>query len=337
MGQEYQSLFARLHQMPNVVGVWAWNQQGGWGFGKHVFDNFGFNFWNELNAYTTGKLLDGENDLQKIIADFLNAYHFSTGQKKVLTDIILSSRSVVQNGWYVKPFAQKTVFFNKIALPPLLWIWWDQVTASPLILAKIYLNGDLPVSVQNSKNALAVLQAQQNAWQKVADGSTLSQNITVSMEDEYRILDILRLYKTYIWNYFTFGNGGDVTEIKQKIATYQMFLSQNGNNFRFDFSEISPLFRLRQSVDFKTVYGMFLFAVLGGYIYIFFRKRSALIQYIQTKHLLVLYMAILCILFVTSLIINPEDFFWYFIRMGILLSLLISGYLYFYRRIAIFL
>ena len=236
----------------------------------------------------------------------------------------------------MKPYAQKTFTVGRITLPPLLWIWWDQVTASPLILAEMYLNGNLTQSVKDSQSALAVLQKEREAWNRVADSTELSHNIAFSLEDEYRIFGILKLFKTYVHNYFAFGDGGNTDGIRKEIDAYADFLAKAGDNFRFDFSEISPLLRVRQSADFKNVCSAVLSVTIAAFVWAFFRRRAVLLQYITARRLLLWYMAVLCVLFIVSSVITPYDFFWYFMRLGMIVNLSVGLYFYFYRRIAMF-
>jgi len=233
MGFEYEALFQKLRKTPNVLGVWAWNQQGGWGFGKHVVGNFGFNFWNDLNLHVTGKLLQNETNISALVSHFLDGYPFTPEQKMVLHRIIFDSRSLILHGWYIRSYAEKTIVLGKLTLPPLLWIWWDQVTASPPILAQMYLEGNLPESIVDSEGVLTKLQFYIRDWQRVADRSELSKNIGYSLENEYRIFEILRLYKGYVFNYFTYGDGGNTDFLAGKIQEYNQFLLVAGSNFHF--------------------------------------------------------------------------------------------------------
>lgn len=337
MGFEYATLFQKLRKMPQVVGVWAWNQQGGWGFWNHVVGNFGFNFWNELNLHVTGKLLQQSTDVPTLVRHFLDGYPFTIEQKSLLYRIILDSRSLVLHGWYIHPYTQKQFILGRTVVPPLLWIWWDQVTASPPILAQIFLEGNLSESIIESEAVLTKLRFYIRDWQKVADSTELSKNIGYSLENEYRIFEILRLYKGYIFNYFTYGDGGNTSIISQKISEYNTFLRMVGPSFHFDFSEILPLFSDHQSLEWKRVMESFLIVILTTYLVLFFWYRSFLIESIRTKWFLLGSIVVLLILAGVSLFVGPQDFYWYFVRIGMIMSILMVVYFFFYRQISRFL
>ena len=47
--------------------------------------------------------------------------------------------------------------------------------------------------------------------------STLSRSIGISLEYQYRVFEILRLYKGYIFNYFTNGHGGNPEVLQEQL------------------------------------------------------------------------------------------------------------------------
>ena len=104
--------------------------------------------------------------------------------------------------------------------------------------------------------------------------------------------------------------------------------------FSIDFSEITPLFHETHSIILKRIL-LGIFILLGAcYLLIFFVYRKALIAYIRTTGFLCQSIFFLAILSIGSVFVVPHDFFWYFIRMGMILTVLVIAYFHFHQYLA---
>jgi hypothetical protein len=131
VGWRYADYLAALRAGgSNLVGSYA-IQAGGWApltrlaFGKNG------SLWNELNAYVTVKLVTTEASVAEIVAGFCR-WRGIADPDTFLALLALSDQAI-EEGLYIREFAARPRYFRRVRVPPLLWVFWTNVTVDGLI------------------------------------------------------------------------------------------------------------------------------------------------------------------------------------------------------------
>ena len=126
VGRQYEQFRDQLQDCPTLCGISVWCQTGGW---SH-FDRLTFletsSPWNELNAIAAVQLFSGNRTAGEIVTDFC-AQRFETANPEKITEIVALFDMLIDHLWYFVPFAQNSLWFRRLRVPPLLWIFWDTI------------------------------------------------------------------------------------------------------------------------------------------------------------------------------------------------------------------
>jgi len=190
-----------------------------------------------------GKLLQNPTiDVSQATDEILSGYNFDQDQQVVLKSILQDSRNIIKYGWYINDFRQKTLTLHNQYLPPLLRIWWDQITTSPMVLSLIYYSLDEPNNTLiESKVALESIKAHLQAREKVKSNTQLDNQIYFSLQNQYKVFEMIYLFKQSFVDYFSFGQKTNYQILTQKIDEYNQF-KKDKPEFNFDFKEINKYF-----------------------------------------------------------------------------------------------
>ena len=128
-GWDYEEYKNRLINLKKFCGIQVWCQTGGWS----DFRNFTFlkktSIWNELNTFVTLKIFKEDMSVEKAIAEFY---------KKNNTDKFIKflklSNFIIENLLYDPVYSKQKLYFNRLRVPSLLNIFWDNVTLSDFII-----------------------------------------------------------------------------------------------------------------------------------------------------------------------------------------------------------
>lgn len=133
VGWQYEKYRQALEKANNLVGISVWCQTGGWSRWANITFLKKSTIWNELNTIATLQIFKQKKSAEAILADFFpdkkHIRFLKTGHK-LLHDIL-----------YIKGFSDKTLYFRRTRIPPLLWIHWDHVIISPLIFTILNVTG----------------------------------------------------------------------------------------------------------------------------------------------------------------------------------------------------
>ncbi len=133
-GREYRRYYKQLREAQGIAGIHVWAQTGGW---SH-FRNFTFlkntSYWNELNTAVTLRIFRDGATVKEAASEFYraNAAQSSPNEKdvrKFLKFLRLSDR-VIRELLYDPEFAPRELYVHRSRVPPLLHIFWDNVTIS---------------------------------------------------------------------------------------------------------------------------------------------------------------------------------------------------------------
>lgn len=248
IGELFLDVYQEISQYENVVGLWNWNQTGGWWWGHNILFNFGFNFWNEINFWTVASIMQWETDIKKSVDVSLEKltkkYDFTKEEKTILKEIILSSRDIILTQWYIPRFIKQELFFNDIRIPTLLYIWWDRPTSSEFILSFI---ANTSKNIPSTQDDLTLMKKQIVIWKQVVWENQYKKDIIISLENRYRIFEILALYKQDFFSYYQWGKVLHTDIVIQKIREYQEFDEQN-KIVSFDFSEVYRFYKQEKNM-----------------------------------------------------------------------------------------
>ena len=144
LGREYQyALQKLLAANPNIEGIWTWTQDGGpWRAGPMtLYLKAGFWQLYELNTVVASALArDPETDVQEVTEGWARQWFAadSTNVDSIVQAMNLS-RSAIEQGMYIEPFADQRVFAIGLEPPPMMWIFeWDILTGDSAVLDVIY-------------------------------------------------------------------------------------------------------------------------------------------------------------------------------------------------------
>lgn len=157
VGWHYDHYLSALRERPcNLVGMFA-IQAGGWApFHRLAFCGDS-SLWNELNSFATVKLFAGDATVEEIVEEFCRwrGIEDSAGFVRLLR----LADEVIDEGLYIREFATHAVYFRRVRIPPLVWVFWNNVTVTGLVgLLHRYLVRDKPAAVAEGYRAVEKIQ-----------------------------------------------------------------------------------------------------------------------------------------------------------------------------------
>lgn len=107
-------------------------QAGGWSpWSQLAFVEAG-SLWSELNLYTTLRIWLGESPDDSVRA-FCAERCPAKGDPETLLIFLRHADRAIEHGLYIREFAQRSLYFRRIRIPPLIWTSWRDVTATGLV------------------------------------------------------------------------------------------------------------------------------------------------------------------------------------------------------------
>jgi hypothetical protein len=149
-GYDYHDYYRKLKGEKSLCGIYVWCQTGGWS----SFRNFTFltntSFWNELNTYTAIRIFKNGADPEKSAVDFYD------GKKpKLFLKFLGHSEYVIKNLLYDPGFVINELYFNKVRIPPLIHVFWQNFTLTDItIMMYSIFNKNPGLSLDNGRQAL---------------------------------------------------------------------------------------------------------------------------------------------------------------------------------------
>ena len=121
-GWDYKKYYDRLEE-ESIQGIMVWCQTGGWSKFKNLTFLKGSSFWNELNTYVTIQIFKNGKSVKEAVAEFAPDM-----QTENLLEFLKISDEVVQELLYDPGYSQLKLYFNKVRIPPIIHVFWDNVT-----------------------------------------------------------------------------------------------------------------------------------------------------------------------------------------------------------------
>jgi hypothetical protein len=131
-------------------------QAGGWADWRRLAFCGEGAVWNELNAETTVRLWAGQTPDEAVRA-FCAGRGIADPDR--FTALLRLTDRAIERGLYIREFAEKPVWFRRVRVPPLLWVFWRDVTAGGLLaLLHRHVVGDTAGAVAEGWQAVACLE-----------------------------------------------------------------------------------------------------------------------------------------------------------------------------------
>ena len=82
-----------------------------------------------VKLWTTGATVE------EIVTDFCRWRGIADGDR--FLRLLALSESAIEEGFYIREFAARPVYFRRVRVPPLVWVFWNNVTTGGLV-GKLY-------------------------------------------------------------------------------------------------------------------------------------------------------------------------------------------------------
>ena len=126
IGFDYEKYYRYLASCPTLYGISVWAQTGGWSHFKDITFGTNSSVWNELNVYCTIKIFKENHSAERAILAFAQDYFPHASGEKLIVLLRLADR-VIKDLWYIPEFAIKRLYFRRTRVPPIFWIFWDNI------------------------------------------------------------------------------------------------------------------------------------------------------------------------------------------------------------------
>ncbi len=130
VGWQYERYLSELlTDNANLAGVYAINA-GGWAsFGKLPFCGGG-SFWSEVNATVVADLASGLT-IEASVRQICTAAGIAEVEK--FLELLRLSDEAIADGLYIREVAERPLYFRRVRIPPLTWIFWQFVSTGGLV------------------------------------------------------------------------------------------------------------------------------------------------------------------------------------------------------------
>ena len=129
VGYDYERYRDELSKCKNFAGIHVWCQTGGWTRFSKVTFLPGSSLWNEINTAVTVALFRSGISADQAAIEFC-AQRLSLAAPEPLVKLLRLSDLVMKGLWYLPEFSQTALYFRRLRLPPLLWVFWDTIVIS---------------------------------------------------------------------------------------------------------------------------------------------------------------------------------------------------------------
>jgi len=126
IGRDYERYRDELAARGEPAGVWIWCQTGGWmGFRRRTFLTPP-SVWNEINVWVSLRLFRDGDRAPAAVAGYARRYLPDADPARLL-QLLQWSEDALDDALYLEEFTRRKLFFRRLRLPPLLWVFWDRV------------------------------------------------------------------------------------------------------------------------------------------------------------------------------------------------------------------
>lgn len=189
VGWDVEKYVAELRSAKNVVGASVWCQTGGWGKLRQLTFIRNSSPWIELNADVILRIWRGES-CEEAVESYVRS-RLPAVPAEAMLEFLRLSDSVIKELLYVREFAEQKLYFRRLRLPPLLYVFWDRVIVDPnvrLLLSNAVTDPDQ--AVREGYDALQML----HEMFRLADANGIPQKGLQLQIATFEILAVSRDY-----------------------------------------------------------------------------------------------------------------------------------------------
>ncbi len=211
IGWDYENYARLLRGRPDIAGFSVWCQTGGWTwFRRRTFLEPG-SLWNEINTVVTFDLFARGWTVEQSVGAYVRREWPRIPVDRVLVFLRLSDE-VIKELLYIDQFSQRKLFFRRVRVPPLLWVFWDHISINHSVrkMLRCFVT-DGEAKVQQGRLALAKIvemKAMAEAWGWPAR----------DLQFQYDTFEILAAARSY---YFGTFNEGVVARLRHLKRLYR--------------------------------------------------------------------------------------------------------------------
>jgi len=194
VGWDYANYLVSLRTAENIVGIHVWCQTGGWT--RETWSKVTYlensSLWNELNTEITLAIAH-QQSVEAAITSFCDSHDIKDVPRFI--ELLHLSDIAIKKGLYLPEVAQKNLYFRRTRIPPLIWLTWDRILLSSLV---VWLHRML---VSRPEKAIQDGDQAANAAQKmitIARQIHLQPTLIQSLEFEHATLAIFAQLRRYI-------------------------------------------------------------------------------------------------------------------------------------------
>ena len=126
VGNDYEKYSRYINLSENVIGISVWCQTGGWSHFTRLTFLKNSSLWNEINTFVTIRIFRDGVTAEEAVAEFCRQRFPEINHEKLTALLKLSDR-LIKEVWYIPEFSSKRIYFRRTRVPPLLWIFWDNI------------------------------------------------------------------------------------------------------------------------------------------------------------------------------------------------------------------
>jgi hypothetical protein len=154
VGWDYEAYRNQLVGAQNMVGISVWCQTGGWsGFRRLTWlDNS--SVWTEINTFVTARIFRQGLSADQAIQQYYRE-HVHHHQWLPLKELLKLSDEVIKELLYIDEFANRSIYFRRLRVPPLIHVYWRHIIVSHFMrkLLRCYVSNG-PEKVKQGQAAL---------------------------------------------------------------------------------------------------------------------------------------------------------------------------------------
>ncbi len=88
--------------------------------------------WNEINTETTLDIFKNRMSAENAIESLYQRRFYGTSTVKLIQLLKLSDL-VIKKIWYISGYSYNALYFRRLRIPPMMWIFWDTIIINPIL------------------------------------------------------------------------------------------------------------------------------------------------------------------------------------------------------------
>jgi hypothetical protein len=131
-GYDYEQYARQLEKHNTFIGIHVWCQTGGWSKFHNCTYMPNSSLWNEINTETTIDIFRKRISAEDAIVSLCQR-RFNTASPDKLIQLLKLSDLLIKKIWYIPEFSNNVLYFRRLRIPPMMWIFWDTIIINPIV------------------------------------------------------------------------------------------------------------------------------------------------------------------------------------------------------------